>query len=113
LWATAEDFSGGQACADSVGVQWIGVGYEDLVIGMSGGDPQAERWTTDRGLRVGDPEEALHRLYPDAVLSEQGEHTFALISERTPTAGRVERLRASVYDGVVTGFEVLPYGAGD
>lgn len=112
LAASAEDFGGrSAACSDGAGVQSIRVGYHDL--GRT--DLEAERWTTDRGLAVGDDVSRLERLYPEAHITPGMEHTYDLISEPSPvgTDGTIVRLQAGVYDTVVTGFEVFPYGAGD
>lgn len=114
LTAQAADFGAAQAaCEDTAGVQSISVGSDP--VRLAAGDPGAERWTTNRGLKVGDSVERLERIYPEASVNRYAEHTYDLVTECCSVVdnGPIPRLQANVYDTVVIGFTVTPYGAGD
>lgn len=104
LVASADDFGGGPVCGDQAGIQ------ELSVVGAG-----ADRWQTDRGLRVGDSQQELLKQYPSAFVDPRREHTYILVEQASPIGetGRIERLTATVFDTRVTAIQTYLYGAGE
>lgn len=91
-------------CGDQAGIQ------ELSVVGAG-----ADRWQTDRGLRVGDSQQELLKQYPSAFVDPRREHTYILVEQASPIGetGRIERLTATVFDTRVTAIQTYLYGAGE
>jgi hypothetical protein len=81
------------------------------------------RWTTDRGLRLGDSLADLQRLYPqaanpaDCVADQQTEGAWWRL-DRTPNelggpGSYICTLSAIVQSGIVTQFELSSYAASE
>lgn len=86
-------------------------GVVEITITAEGG----ERWSTNRGLRVGDSDARLRGLYPQAYVSPHAEHTYVLLEEPSPIGdtGKITRLSAGVFDTRVSSITVHLYGAGE
>ncbi len=113
---------GGTACK----VTWRGLGVRALFATFGGGnacEPDAgrvqgarvvapRRWRTAKGLRLGDPVRALHRLYPSARRVGRSywlARGLSLIGDPTP----YPVLSAATNGGFVVSFKLKIFAAGD
>ena len=100
---------------------WAPIGLRVSLYNLVGGNPcrpksgyfseavlSGKRWSTNRGLQVGDAFERLHRLYPTARLHGK---LWWLIPRFTQATGSYPGLAARVIGGGVASFQVI-YGAG-
>jgi lysophospholipase L1-like esterase len=101
LTGTSDDFGGGPPCGGEAGI---------VELSVLGG-----RWRTNRGLRVGDSDSRLRRLYPTAYVDPYKEHTMVLVEERSVvgTSGTIPRLSATIIDTEVASISIHIYGAGE
>lgn len=103
--------------------RWPGLGLLINFVDLGGGNPctsegnaqsarvTTARWSTARGLHVGDRVGRLRELYPNA--SRHG-RSWWLVSRRSPFGeGRFAPLAAVVADGRVRALEVWIGGAGE
>jgi hypothetical protein len=103
------DFGGGPPCAATTPIQ-------QLVITGS-------RWSTERGLRIGDSLDRVRELYPELKRfsdlygeSSAYRYDWALVLEPSQVAGPpnlIDRLSAKIRARKVVSLTVSPYGAGD
>ena len=103
------DFGGGPPCAPTTAIQ-------HLVI-------RSHRWSTERGLRVGDSLDRVRELYPelrrfsDLYGRAPGwRYDWALVLEPSQVGGPpnlIDRLSAVIRQRRVQALRVSPYGAGD
>ena len=103
------DFGGGPACAGTTAIQ-------RLVI-------TSPKWSTERGLRVGDSLDRVRELYPELrrFTDLYGDipvyrYEWALVLESSQVGGPpnlIDRLSAEIRGRKVKSFTVSPYGAGD
>jgi hypothetical protein len=103
------DFGGGPPCAATTPIQ-------QLVITGS-------RWTTERGLKIGDSLDRVRELYPELKRfsdlygeSSAYRYDWALVLEPSQVAGPpnlIDRLSAKIRARKVVSLTVSPYGAGD
>ena len=72
------------------------------------------RWSTDRGLRVGDSEQRITQLYPDATVHDDGLEDagwwLVTVSRFGAPAGALQALTAN---GTITALTVKPLAEGD
>jgi len=66
------------------------------------------RWRTDRGLRVGDGESRMRRLYPRAIFHDKPPAApyWSLVRENQEEFGNVDILQAQVWQGRVAAIVV-------
>jgi hypothetical protein len=103
------DFGGGPPCARTTPIQ-------QLVITGS-------RWTTERGLRIGESLDRVRELYPELKRfsdlygpAPAYRYQWALVLEPSQVAGPpnlIDRLAATIRGRRVVSLTVSPYGAGD
>ncbi len=103
------DFGGGPACAPTTPIQHLEI--------------FSRRWTTERGLRVGDSLDRVRALYPELRrfpdLFGPGpawRYDLALVLEPSHVGGPsnvIDRLSAEIRQRRVRLLRVSPYGAGD
>ncbi|HEX6024280.1 MAG TPA: hypothetical protein VFZ00_19990 [Solirubrobacter sp.] len=103
------DFSGGPPCTPRTRIQQIEI--------------TSKRWTTERGLRVGDSLDRVRELYPKVrrftdLYGEAGPYRYrwALVLEPSRVGGPpnlIDRLSAEIRKRKVVSLTVSPYGAGD
>jgi hypothetical protein len=104
--------------------RWPGIGLRIVFVDLGGGDPctregnaqtatlNDRRWSTSRGLHVGDPVAKARRLYPNA------RHLYgqlALVTRPSPfgDGGWLVPLGAKAAGGKVTALQVWLGGAGE
>lgn len=104
--------------------RWPGIGLRVLFVDLGGGNPcttagnaqsatlTAARWSTSRGLHVGDSVAKAQRLYPNA---RRLHGQLALISRPSPFGdhGRLVPLGATMAGGKVKALQVWLGGAGE
>jgi hypothetical protein len=103
------DFGGGPPCRNSTPIQRIVI--------------TSPRWTTERGLRVGDSLDKVRQLYPELQRFTElygnervWRYEWALVLEPSPVGGPpnlIDRLSAEIRGRKVRSLTVSPFGAGD
>jgi hypothetical protein len=103
------DFGGGPPCAPTTPIQHLEI--------------SSRRWSTERGLRVGDSLDRVRELYPELRRfsdlfgpAPAWRYEWALVLEPSQVGGPpnlIDRLTAVIRQRRVQSLRVSPYGAGD
>jgi hypothetical protein len=103
------DFGGGPPCAPGTPIQRLQI--------------SSRRWSTERGLRVGDSLDRVRELYPELRRfsdlygpAPAWRHEWALVLEPSRVGGPpnlIDRLSAVIRQRRVRSLRVSPYGGGD